>query len=111
MLLCSLSTTRGVAGACACSGRQWLSSSLLLQALNDLFEKILLRDVPARYLLRLGMGEQELATTLDFSRVGRVNAMLARRLELLAEVPPGHAFPTCTNTVCSLLRALSVFTL
>jgi len=32
------------------------------------------------------MGEQELATTLDFSRVGRVNAMLARRLELLAEV-------------------------
>ena len=50
-------------------------------------EKILLRDVPARYLLRLGMGEQELATTLDFSRVGRVNAMLARRLELLAEVP------------------------
>lgn len=56
------------------------------QALNDLFEKILERDVPARYLLRLGMGEQELATTLDFSRVGRVNAMLARRLELLAEV-------------------------
>ena len=60
---------------------------LPVQALNDLFEKILLRDVPARYLLRLGMGEQELATTLDFSRVGRVNAMLARRLELLAEVP------------------------
>lgn len=60
----------------------------VLQALNDLFEKILQRDVPARYLLRLGMGEQELATTLDFSRVGRVNAMLARRLELLAEVRP-----------------------
>lgn len=40
----------------------------------------------SRYLLRLGMGEQELATTDDFSRVGRVNAMLARRLELLAEV-------------------------
>jgi len=39
-----------------------------------------------RYLLRLGMGEQELATEMDFSRVGRVNAMLARRLELLAEV-------------------------
>jgi len=31
------------------------------------------------------MGEQDLATTSDFSRVGRVNAMLARRLELLAE--------------------------
>ena len=33
------------------------------------------------------MGEQELATEMDFSRVGRVNAMLACRLELLAEVP------------------------
>lgn len=42
--------------------------------------------VTCRYLLRLGMGEQELATEMDFSRVGRVNAMLARRLELLAEV-------------------------
>jgi len=42
--------------------------------------------VPARYLLRLGQGEQELATDLDFSRQGRVNAMLVRRLELLSEV-------------------------
>lgn len=56
------------------------------QALNDLFEKIMQRDVPARYLLRLGQGEQELATDLDFSRQGRVNAMLVRRLELLCEV-------------------------
>ncbi|RWW31965.1 hypothetical protein GW17_00003381 [Ensete ventricosum] len=31
-------------------------------------------------------GEQELATDLDFSRQGRVNAMLVRRLELLGEV-------------------------
>ncbi|MCO5611849.1 hypothetical protein L7F22_066108 [Adiantum nelumboides] len=56
------------------------------QALNDLFEKIMQRDVPTRYLLRLGQGEQELETDLEFSRQGRVNAMLARRLELLAEV-------------------------
>ncbi|KAL6557906.1 hypothetical protein OROMI_018256 [Orobanche minor] len=56
------------------------------QALNDLFEKIMERDVPARYLLRLGQGEQELATDLDFSRQGRVNAMLVRRLELLGQV-------------------------
>ncbi|CAN1813775.1 RNA helicase aquarius [Linum perenne] len=56
------------------------------QALNDLFEKIMQRDVPARYLLRLGQGEQELATDLDFSRQGRVNSMLVRRLELLGEV-------------------------
>lgn len=45
--------------------------------------------MPARYLLRLGMGEAELETELDFSRTGRVNAMLARRLELLAEVRAG----------------------
>jgi len=56
------------------------------QALNDLFAKILERDVPARYLLRLGMGEQELDTEMEFSKQGRVNAMLARRLQLLAEV-------------------------
>ncbi|KAJ4834990.1 hypothetical protein Tsubulata_019278 [Turnera subulata] len=56
------------------------------QALNDVFEKIMQRDIPARYLLRLGQGEQELATDLDFSRQGRVNAMLVRRLELLNEV-------------------------
>ena len=55
-------------------------------ALNDLFQKLMERDVPARYLLRLGMGEAELQTDLDFSRQGRVNAMLARRLELLTEV-------------------------
>nr|POF00453.1 intron-binding protein aquarius [Quercus suber] len=56
------------------------------QALIDLFEKIMQRDVPARYLLRLGQGEQELVTDLDFSRQGRVNAMLVRQLELLGEV-------------------------
>ncbi|GAB2209722.1 hypothetical protein Drorol1_Dr00026945 [Drosera rotundifolia] len=73
------------------------------QALNDLFEKIMQRDVPARYLLRLGQGEQELATDMDFSRQGRVNAMLVRRLELLSEVErlarslqlPGDVGYTC----------------
>ena len=55
-------------------------------ALNDLFQKLMERDVPERYLLRLGMGEAELNTDLNFSRQGRVNAMLARRLELLTEV-------------------------
>lgn len=56
------------------------------QALNDLFTKIVERDVPPRYLLRLGMGEADLDTEEQFSRVGRVNAMLVRRMELLAEV-------------------------
>ena len=57
-----------------------------------------------RYLLRLGMGEQELATEMDFSRVGRVNAMLARRLELLAEVQlhkPKELRQNCSNQ-CAL---------
>ncbi|KAK9230444.1 hypothetical protein WN944_023414 [Citrus x changshan-huyou] len=44
------------------------------------------RDVASRYLLRLGQGEQELATGIDFSREGQVNSMLVRRLELLSEV-------------------------
>lgn len=40
------------------------------QALNDVFSKTILRDVPARYLLRLGMGQEELDTDVDFSRTG-----------------------------------------
>lgn len=46
------------------------------QALNDVFEKTIQRDVPARYLLRLGMGQEELATDVDFSRVGAPAAPL-----------------------------------
>ena len=42
-----------------------------------------------------GMGEQELETEQDFSRVGRVNAMLARRLELLSQVTT-----SCTVFAC-----------
>ena len=52
-------------------------------ALNDLFQKIMIRDVPERYLLRLGRGEEDLSTDKDFSRTGRVDYMLRRRLELL----------------------------
>ena len=51
-----------------------------------MFTKLMQRDVPARYLLRLGQGERDLDTDLDFSRQGRVDAMLTRRLELLAVV-------------------------
>lgn len=86
------------------------------QALNDLFEKIMQRDVPARYLLRLGQGEQELDTDHSFSRQGRVNAMLKRRLELLTEVEklaktlkvPEDAAYTCeTAAYFWLLHVLS----
>jgi intron-binding protein aquarius len=56
------------------------------QALNQLFEKILELDIEERHLLRLGHGEEELETDKDFSRYGRVNFILHKRLELLAEV-------------------------
>jgi intron-binding protein aquarius len=47
------------------------------QALNDVFQKTIERDVPARYLLRLGMGQEDLDTSVDFSRTG------ARRPQLM----------------------------
>lgn len=86
------------------------------QALNDIFEKIMQRDVPARYLLRLGQGEQELDTDQSMSRQGRVNAMLKRRLDLLTEVErlaktlkvPEDAAYTCeTAAYFWLLHVLS----
>jgi intron-binding protein aquarius len=56
------------------------------QALNQLFEKIIALDIDERHLLRLGHGEESLETEKDFSRYGRVNFVLAKRLELLDEV-------------------------
>eukprot|EP00397_Hematodinium_sp_SG-2012_P003433 GEMP01003441.1.p1 GENE.GEMP01003441.1~~GEMP01003441.1.p1 ORF type:complete len:1407 (+),score=338.32 GEMP01003441.1:43-4263(+) len=56
------------------------------QALNDLFEKIIQLDIPERYLLRLGRGIDELDSEKDFSKWGRVNYMLQRRIDLLADV-------------------------
>jgi len=56
------------------------------QALNDLFEKIVALDIPERYLLRLGRGIDELDAIKDYSKWGRVNHMLQRRLDLLAKV-------------------------
>ena len=53
-------------------------------ALNDLFEKIMARDIDPRHLLRLGAGEKELSVNAqggqyDFTKWGRVNYTLARR--------------------------------
>lgn len=56
------------------------------QALNQLFEKIVALDIDERHLLRLGHGEEALETEKDFSRYGRVNYVLAKRLDLLGEV-------------------------
>jgi intron-binding protein aquarius len=55
-------------------------------ALNDIFEKITNLEIDERYLLRLGMGEKELTLGKDFSKNGRVNYILQRRIELLNEV-------------------------
>ena len=83
-------------------------------ALNDIFTKVMHQDIDERYcsppppftltlthhlhplstllhlfsrhLLRLGMGEKDLQTEKDFSRWGRVNYMLERRVTLLERV-------------------------
>ncbi|KAI0220204.1 RNA helicase aquarius [Lamellibrachia satsuma] len=73
------------------------------QALNQLFQKIMALDIDERHLLRLGHGEETLQTEKDFSRYGRVNYVLAQRLELLEEVArlqqslgvPGDVSYTC----------------
>ena len=41
---------------------------MLLQALNQLFEKIMALDIDERHLLRMGHGEESLETEKDFSR-------------------------------------------
>ncbi|XP_063707017.1 RNA helicase aquarius [Culicoides brevitarsis] len=56
------------------------------QALNQLFEKIMALDIDERHLLRLGHGEEALETEKDYSRYGRVNYVLAKRLDLLEQV-------------------------
>ena len=43
-------------------------------------------DVDERHILRLGHGQGQLATEKDFSKRGRINYMLARRLLLLNKV-------------------------
>ena len=45
-----------------------LLNELILQALNQLFEKIMALDIEERHLLRLGHGEEALETEKDFSR-------------------------------------------
>ena len=56
------------------------------QALNQIFDKIVQLDIDERHCVRLGHGEEQLETLKDFSKYGRVNYFLAKRIELLAEV-------------------------
>ena len=55
-------------------------------ALNDLFGKIAQRGIEARHVLRLGLGERDLESDADFSRLGRVDYCLQRREKLLEAV-------------------------
>ena len=80
------------------------------QALNDLFEKIVKLDIPERYLVRMGHSAKDLETEQDFSKWGRVNHMLKRRLEKLAEVKRLATSLGITDIdVGLLLRARSIF--
>ncbi|KAI5778893.1 P-loop containing nucleoside triphosphate hydrolase protein [Geopyxis carbonaria] len=56
------------------------------QALNQLFEKITALDIDERHLLRLGHGEDGLATSNNFSKQGRVESFMDNRARFLAEV-------------------------
>mmetsp|Transcript_19131 Transcript_19131/g.61553 ORF Transcript_19131/g.61553 Transcript_19131/m.61553 type:complete len:103 (-) Transcript_19131:1312-1620(-) len=58
-------------------------------ALNDLFEKLVDRGVEPRTLVRLGAGARELSLEESYSPVGRVDANLERRAQLLEEVHTG----------------------
>jgi intron-binding protein aquarius len=58
----------------------------MVQALNDIFEKIAVLNIHERHLLRLGHDADKLETEEDFSKWGRVQFMLGKRLELLGEV-------------------------
>ena len=49
-------------------------------ALNDIFEKISKLDVDEKHLLRLGQGESVLKLGKSYSKSGRIDYMLNKRL-------------------------------
>jgi len=56
------------------------------QALNQLFQKIIALDIDQRHLLRLGHGEGELETDTNYSKYGRIEALMERSVSYLTEV-------------------------
>ncbi|KAJ3194415.1 hypothetical protein HK101_002735 [Irineochytrium annulatum] len=56
------------------------------QALNQIFEKIVQLDIDPRHVLRLGHGMEEIDSTSDWGKYGRVNSFLEQRMFLLSEV-------------------------
>ncbi|CAH8534028.1 unnamed protein product [Schistosoma rodhaini] len=88
------------------------------QALNQLFEKIIALDVDERHLLRLGHGEEGLDTDKDFSRYGRVDYILAKRIHLLQEgqnlledVALAHAYFRYLHSIFTQLDEFRAFEL
>ncbi|KAJ3262433.1 hypothetical protein HDU77_000351 [Chytriomyces hyalinus] len=56
------------------------------QALNQLFEKIVDLDIDQRHVLRLGQGAEDINSEESWSKYGRVNSFLEKRIQLLAQV-------------------------
>lgn len=56
------------------------------QALNQLFQKIINLDIDERHLLRLGHGEEDLETSANYGKYGRVESFLDNRARYLVEV-------------------------
>ena len=56
------------------------------QALNQLFQKITNLEIDQRHLLRLGHGEDSLATDVSYGKYGRVESFMDNRTFFLSEV-------------------------
>eukprot|EP01091_Cochliopodium_minus_P018586 TRINITY_DN7576_c0_g1_i1.p1 TRINITY_DN7576_c0_g1~~TRINITY_DN7576_c0_g1_i1.p1 ORF type:complete len:1581 (+),score=553.90 TRINITY_DN7576_c0_g1_i1:419-4744(+) len=55
-------------------------------ALNQIFDKLAALDIDGKHMVRLGHGSSSLDTKGDFTKIGRVNLMLERRVSLLEQV-------------------------
>jgi len=69
------------------------------QALNDLFEKIMKRNINEKHLLRLGYGNKELNVEGNFTQLGRINHMLTQRINKLKII----------QYLCETLRVAKVY--
>lgn len=106
------------AQAIAAQLKNWPGRRVLLvthsnAALNDLFAKLPLAGVDSTRMVRLGHGERGVVTEedLDFSPEGRVDALLSRRLELLAKAERvAHALGIPHDMAATCERAMAMYT-
>jgi intron-binding protein aquarius len=56
------------------------------QALNHLFEKISASNIDSRHLVRLGHGHEDLDSTEEWGKAGRIKSFLELRIKLLEQV-------------------------